>query len=700
VSDDDALSLFSPEPGADDQDPVPLPRSRPRTISGWLVGIVVGVLIGLWWFPEVRYTLSAQLQLALVQESAAWVRVMDSRRIAMERPHLDAAAASAPNDYLLQVGRATALVEMGGVREPSSGPLTEADYVNDRSLLRLGVVARDFPSAPGAYAHLARYMMVDRVRIQRQELSTPPSPNAPDREEGRGKREETSSPMPNATVPNASAPLTRSIPARHRDVRLMEWALRSGEERDPDNAFWPAMRAITYFAAMRDEDGLRALARASHKPLWDAYIYEEVLGQWRLYSTAYGDIGATQKIGPLSLIAFPHLREIRTMAQIARWHAERAAAEGHDRDAIRIRHDIARLGRIMRDTAQWAIEALYGTDLILIADTDSSSPLVEATIQDTGQWEQQAQNYLALLRRMHRPHEISWLYDEVAASCALRQRVDVARFDASYPGTPPGIPLIPLFGNWMVGIFLIQEMAAMAVAALLAHLWYRRASPIRTRLARTVCLGLLVSLTITAWLFIFSIQASPRVAIGMLIGLTLLLLFGLNALSRWLYRGSASAPATDLRSAGADVEAQWKWGTTATLLCTLLLPGLIALYLLRPQLSGLHPVAALLTGLTGTPPMLTAQNALGIGLLGCALPLAFCLASALWAFLRRLSPLAGALVGLRRMALPALACLALAYLLMLSRTLRLDNAASHAINEVAQNERQWVLTHSAADPYE
>ena len=100
-------------------------------------------------------------------------------------------------------------------------------------------------------------------------------------------------------------PLSGDSPrARKRDIQIMEWALQTGELRDPDNAFWPTMRATAYFAANRDKEALAALARASRKSEWNAYIHEEVLGQWRLYSAAYGDNGAAQKIAPLSLVAF------------------------------------------------------------------------------------------------------------------------------------------------------------------------------------------------------------------------------------------------------------------------------------------------------------------------------------------------------------------------------------------------------------
>src|SRR5262249_9729756 len=120
--------------------------------------------------------------------------------------------------------------------------------------------------------------------------------------------EEPGAPDPRPPAPDAD-PTVRSLRAGGRDVRLMEWALKAGERDDPTNAFWSAMLATTYFAAMRDDEALRALARAARKSRWDTYLYEEVLGQWRLYSAAYGDQGAMQKIGPLSLLAFPHVRE-------------------------------------------------------------------------------------------------------------------------------------------------------------------------------------------------------------------------------------------------------------------------------------------------------------------------------------------------------------------------------------------------------
>src|SRR5579862_8936590 len=74
-SDRDAFKPLSPNVSVqielDSVGPGALRPARPP-VSGWLVGIVAGVLIGLWALPPVRYTLSSQLQFALATDGAPW----------------------------------------------------------------------------------------------------------------------------------------------------------------------------------------------------------------------------------------------------------------------------------------------------------------------------------------------------------------------------------------------------------------------------------------------------------------------------------------------------------------------------------------------------------------------------------------------------------------------------------------------------
>jgi hypothetical protein len=699
---EDALSGFLP------------PASHPRAVSGWLIGVVCGVLAGLWAFPPVRYTLSSQLQFAIADDNLPWMRAMDAQRNIHEATRLDSVSAGASDDYLLQVGRATALVEPESLREttpPRSFP--DDDHYDDRTLMRLTLVARNFPRAPGAYAHLARYMMLGRIHIVRAELDEPPAesggPGAGSRDRGTGTRK---IPLPTARPPAPDAdPTVRSLKAGGRDVRLMEWALKAGEQDDPTNAFWSAMLATTYFAAMRDDEALRALARAARKSRWDTYLYEEVLGQWRLYSAVYGDQGAMQKIGPLSLVAFPHVREQRHKAEMARWYADRAAAQGREAAAIRIRANLFSLGLIMRNTAQWAYEALCGMELFFIGTTDSVDGPIYNSLHDEKEWRQAAAGFLRLLKRNNHVRDLPDLHDEVEANCALRQRVDYARFDASYPGMPPGIPLVALFGNWMAGIILLQQMLTLGAVTALVF-WGQRAARkgrlLRYQQALVTALCLLTG--VSATLVCFG-EPSARTATVFLLGLTLLLVLGMEAwYQRWAARigrnfslgvenpipNAYQLPLRFLNSP-TEVEAHWNGAFTMQILTALIVPGLTLLYLIRPILSGLHPVAILLTTSLGGLRTATSGDALQSALLASALTLAIALMAGVWALYRRVAPLEAMCVGLRRLALPAVACLMVTYLLLLNRTLSLDAQASRAINEAAQNDLQWVLTHSEPD---
>jgi hypothetical protein len=657
-----------------------LTQRRP-IYSGWLLGIIGGIIIGLWALPPVRYTLGAQLSFAFAEDGVPWMTPLDASRRLAEAPVLDRAAATCAGDYLVQVGRATAFVETNGTRGPTARSATSAN--SDRTLLRLTLVTRDFPDYHGACAHLARYMMKDRVRLVRTELASNTRPIVPG--EPGGDAEE-------------SGP-ARSIPATHRDVRLMEWALRRGEQLEPDNAFWPAMLATTYFAAERDRDGLRELHRINHTIRWDAYLYEEILGQWRLYSVAYGDHGAMQKIGPLSLLAFPHLREIRRMAQLARWYAEQAARQGDIRQAIQIRHSIAHLGRTLRETASWAYEALYGTELTLIAYTDGGLGHVESLIQTPAQWRPEAQHYLSILNRAHLRSEITWITQEVEASCALRKAVRLARSDASYPGIPPGIPLAPLFGNWMAGVSLIQQCIALFVAMLLVITWGRYVH-VPTKRVRLLFLPVCVIATLCTGGLLFLGVPSEPMAIAFLISTAVLLLLLLEYLYELRHEGRGTRKSQNPKSKiqNREAEVYWRAGTTVRMLALLLVPGLTALIFLRPVLSGMHPVAILLTRWFSSAPTPGADEMLKVALLAGALPLAVMLASGIWGIVRQISPLSAALIGLRRITLPAITCLVMVYLLLLQRTLILDAESSRAINEAARNDRQWVLTHVTDEP--
>lgn len=631
-------------------------RAARYPYAGWMGGVLLGICAGLLALAPVRYTLLSQFQFALEAESPALTHPLQPEWTRRERLMLDSVAATDSSDYLVQVGRATALE--GAVPDPVDEP-PHAREEGDRTLLRLTLLAAQFPGYPGAYAQLARWMTASRIRIQRPEAE--------------------------AAEPDAGRTDRVELPS-HQDLRLEVWALRRGQRLDSENAFWPAMLAVTYFAAQQDAAGLRALSDVKKCAGWDSYLYEEVLGQWKLYSLAYGDRGAAQKVGPLSLVAFPHLRELRHMAEVVRWLADRQEAAGNLRRAVKIRHILSRLGEILRDTAPWALEAIYGTDLQFIATTDATTGNEVSSIRAVADWRSRAAGYLKLLQRDHAGPEVSWEEHEVAASCELRRAVDLARADATYPGVPPGIPLAILFGHWMTGILIIQQVVALAAAACCAAVWLKGRQIARRSARLTLGLAALLGTGVTGVMLRLGVP-SLSLAVLLVVFTTLLLLAGLS----WVAELSGVRPAPGSEPASLP-EKEWM------ALLALVIAGWLSAYCaLQPVIGRMHPVAELLMRLFGVVQPPSAWETLRAALLAAGIPAALLLISALRALARGLPPVQAAAVSLLRAAFPGIVILSVAYVVVMQRTLVLDLQTSRALHEAARNDRHWVLTHTDAD---
>lgn len=103
-----------------------------------------------------------------------------------------------------------------------------------------------FGDRPSLCAHILRYSTLSGVSIRRREetlgVGAPPPPQPP-------------------PPPEVLAEFDR--------------VAAQGERLDPDNAFFPMMRAVGYFAGKRDREAVQALLRASRKSRYDDYTNEE-----------------------------------------------------------------------------------------------------------------------------------------------------------------------------------------------------------------------------------------------------------------------------------------------------------------------------------------------------------------------------------------------------------------------------------------
>src|ERR1700722_15000724 len=93
-------------------------------VSGWIIGITIGVFVTLFALPPVRYTLLAQLQFAIAERSYPLLHSMTVRPSRHDIALFDSVASATPDEYLLQVGRATAMAGQGGLRAIDTGRTT------------------------------------------------------------------------------------------------------------------------------------------------------------------------------------------------------------------------------------------------------------------------------------------------------------------------------------------------------------------------------------------------------------------------------------------------------------------------------------------------------------------------------------------------------------------------------------------------
>ncbi len=641
--------------------------------TGWVLGLILGVIIALASLPPVRYTIFAQFQYAIAENSLPFLHSATVRPTNRDIARFDSIAAAYPDDYMVQIGRATALATDGGSQaKPHAGNKASGD----NTLVKLANVAKEFEDAPGAYAHLSRYMMINRVRLERE--------GVPDTASRPGNKSTSS-----ANGRKGSS--TEYFRPTKDDLRVIQLALLAGEKRDELNAFWPTMLATTYFADHRDQAGIRELHKAARAPNWDAYIYEEILGEWRLYSAAYGDNSAVQKVGPLSLISFPHLREIRKMAQFVRHLADVSVANGNSSQAIQLRRDLLQVGAIMHNRAQWAYEALIGTDVCIIGAMDSGTRVMPGSIRSVIQWEPQAAGYMALLKRNGRESETTTVRSRIEAACALRSRIDLARYDASFPGIPPGIPLGQLLGSWMMGVCLIQQtcilFAILAILSVLTALRSRSEFNTVSRRYRQLTIFALFVSCITCGFFGFTGLPSIYCMLAFLMLAVINLVVLLNAI---FYMRLKRVPLT---ASGKWQLATWNSTMTIGAAIMITLPAMVGLFMCNPFLASQHPVASALTRLVDAPRAVNNIRATEIAATGSLIPLLCVIALTAWAGFSNNPIVETVYTGLKRLTPVVLFCLFFCYVITLNRTILQDTIASKAISEAARNDLQWVLTH-------
>ena len=216
---------------------------------------------------------------------------------------------------------------------------------------RLRALEGRFGDQPSLYANILRYETSGRIRPQHQaeqyDLAGSPLPA------NIGKKE---------ISPVEKAAETVAYAAYDHDAA-------QGERLDPDNAYFPFMRAVGLFGAHRDDEAIAAMVRAAHKPRWREYYNDELKGQWKLQDAAFVNNSALFHTVSAAALLFPQYAQMRAAARVTIYKAMQAEQAGRIREGLGLREDVTRLGSLMRLESSSVIGAIVGdgiTDSALV----------------------------------------------------------------------------------------------------------------------------------------------------------------------------------------------------------------------------------------------------------------------------------------------------------------------------------------------
>lgn len=313
-----------------------------------------------------------------------------------------------PNDYDLQLAWT--------VREQSS--VTRTDRL--RALATRFPAGSASPREPSIYAHVLRYACQGEVRLHRKE------------------EELFSSAVSTQPAPFAPLPFRSPAPSH---LAEFDQAAVEGARIDPDNAYFPAMRAVGFFAAHRDTEALASLQLAAVKKRWDDYASQEVRGTWRLREMALGEHSVLHRLPAAASILYPYMPQLRGAVRVLVYKAIEAERSGRASEGLAIRHAVMQLGGLMRAESSNEIGSLVG---IAITSMAIASPAGQKAVQ----WQDRPRVYADYLRRLGHPEEAQWAQAKLEAGSKSKEIVRRGMKAAPFYGRP----LLGLLAWWAAGV--------------------------------------------------------------------------------------------------------------------------------------------------------------------------------------------------------------------------------------------------------
>ncbi len=268
------------------------------------------------------------------------------------------------------------------------------------------------PDRPGPYAAILRFMSGNpKFRIAEPDLSS------------KAKRTDGMRDLSALVPPAVATP---------EDFAEYDRVASEGERTDPDNAYFPVLRAAGLYANHRDREAVSAILRAGTKTHWNDYAMDDGRAAFQLDEFRGISHFSLTRLSQITKVYFPHIMALYAVARMTVGEAATAEHRGYAAQGIAMRHAQMRYGSLMRSQSDAGISGpLVGEAVINMAMGRLGG---EAMVKLNSKRSQEERNsmrktaYLAYLHRLGHNHEARWVRAELSAGHRLHEILNEALY--------------------------------------------------------------------------------------------------------------------------------------------------------------------------------------------------------------------------------------------------------------------------------
>lgn len=406
-----------------------------------LAAVAMMILLALLVAPSSRWLVGTQLRMSLAGGSP----FLTSPAHPGDAPtDAERYTQNHPGDYQLQLVQALSQTTNPSQALTMSAPRGVSD--SDPRITALRALERRFPNTPSLYANILRFTMMRGSWAVSE-----------------GDWALGTTPRPKNWAKNLNPPSAAQLAIFDRDAA-------QGERLDPDNAYFPFMRAVGLWTANRKTDALAAVERAAAKPAWHEYIADEVEGHWRIARINTGGTTALNRAAIAASILFPHYARLRALARAVTYQAVLTEQAGRPQDGLAMRLALMHCGMTMQTESPTQIGSLVGSAIGALAMArPGGAPPIPSGVTGDEHAQQRLDAFCAYATRLGRLDAVR----EARQMDHNWRQTRVIFQRASSLSVFGGAPLWQLTRWWAADLVVLANIVLMLVCGLLAVLAMR-----------------------------------------------------------------------------------------------------------------------------------------------------------------------------------------------------------------------------------